>query len=272
MHESRKAIGPTGRNYRRETMRLSGKVILVAGGGGIGFGLARHFAREGARVVLGDLEEDAAGEVVKAIGGEGGEASAVRLDGTDETSIAAALAHCIETYNGLDGVHANFVSFADNNDDDGVIELPLAAYDETMRVNARGFLLCTRLAVPHLIARGGGSVLYTSSAGAYTGGRSRVAYAMAKSAIHALMRHVATRYGPDGVRANCIAPGSVMHEKWEDELSPAFKGWPLSRTPIKSRLGRPADIASLAALLMSDEGSYITGQVLSVDGGLTMRP
>jgi NAD(P)-dependent dehydrogenase (short-subunit alcohol dehydrogenase family) len=152
-----------------------------------------------------------------------------------------------------------------------VLELSLDAFDETLRVNARGFFLCTRFALPQLIRRGGGSIIYTSSAGAYAGGRSRVAYAMAKSAIHALMRHIATRHGPDGVRANCIAPGSVIHEKWDAELSPEFKDWLLSRTPIKARLGRPADIASVAAMLMADEGAYITGQVLNVDGGMTMR-
>lgn len=252
-------------------MRLKEKIILIAGGGGIGGELARRFAREGAQVVLGDLEIDGARDVVNEIQREGGEASAVRLDGSEEASIAAAIAHCAKTFGGLDGLHANFASFADNSNDDGVLELSLDVFDETMRVNARGFFLCTRHALPALMERGGGCILYTSSAGAYVGGRSRVAYAMAKSATHALMRHVATRYGPDGVRANCIAPGSIMHEKWEAELSPKFKDWLLSRTPIKSRLGRPTDIASIAAMLMSDEGSYITGQVLSVDGGMTMR-
>lgn len=252
-------------------MRLNGKVILVAGGGGIGGATALALGREGAQVVLGDLDLDGARAVAAEVEAAGGVAGAVRLDGADAVSIAAAVAHCTTAHGGLDGLHVNFASFADNSDDDGVLELGVDAFDETLRVNVRGAFLCTRAALPALIARGGGAVVYTSSAGAYTGGRSRVAYAMAKSAVHALMRHVATRHGPDGVRANCIAPGAVMHPRWEAELPEAFKQAMLKRTPIKDRLGRPDDIATVAALLMSEDGSYITGQVISVDGGMTMR-
>ena len=94
---------------------------------------------------------------------------------------------------------------------------------------------------------------------------------MAKAADHALMRHVAVRYGPRGVRANAIAPGAIMHAKWEEVLPQDMKDWLLSNALIKSRLGRPQDIAAISALLMSEEGSYITGQVFCVDGGVTMR-
>lgn len=251
--------------------KLEGKVLLVAGGGGIGGELARRYASEGAQVTLGDLDLDAARAVVSTIVEAGGQASALRLDGADEGSIAAAVVHCCATYGGLDGLHANFASFADNGDADTVLDLALDAYDETMRVNARGFYLCTRHALPAIIARGGGCIVYTSSAGAYRGGKARVAYAMSKSAGHALMRHVASTFGKDGVRANSVAPGMIMHEKWEAELKPEFKEWLIGNAALKTRFGRPTDIAALSALLMSDEGAYITGQVLSVDGGMTMR-
>ena len=250
---------------------LKGKSLLVAGGGGIGGELARRFAREGALVTLGDVDLASARAVVAEIIAAGGEASAVELDGSDERSIVAAVAHSRSAYGGLDGLHANFASFADSGDSNTVLDLPLAAYDETMRVNVRGFLLCTRHALPALIARGGGTILYTSSASAYRGVKSRVAYAMSKAAGHALMRHVAATFGKDGVRANTIAPGSVIHERLESELTKEFKDWMLGNAVIKSRLGRPADIAAMSALLMSDEGSYVTGQVINVDGGLTMR-
>lgn len=94
---------------------------------------------------------------------------------------------------------------------------------------------------------------------------------MSKAAVHALMRHVAIRYGGQGVRANAIAPGTIMHEKWEASLSDSVKQRLLTAVPLNQRLGRPRDIAAVSALLMSDDGAYITGQVINVDAGLVMR-
>jgi NAD(P)-dependent dehydrogenase (short-subunit alcohol dehydrogenase family) len=148
--------------------------------------------------------------------------------------------------------------------------LPLEIYDEVMRVNARGFVLCTRRAIPAMLARGGGSMLYTSSGAAFVGEQVRVAYAMSKVATHALMRHVARRFGPNGIRANVIAPGVIAHPRFDTVISPSVAEQLKSHTAIR-RLGRPTDIAAMGALLMSDEGSFITGQVISVDGGNSMR-
>ena len=251
--------------------RLTGKVILVLGAGGVGSGLVKRYATEGADVFIGDVDLASASALAADIGAAGHRATALATDGADEASIAAALAVCTEKAGGLDGIHLNFASFVDCDDSVGVEDLPLDVYDETVRVNQRGFFLCTRAAIPHLLARGGGTILYTSSIAAYRGHPSRVAYAMAKSAGHALMRHVAQRHGASGVRANVVAPGTIMHGKWEAELPDDMKQGLLKSAVIKSRLGRPEDIAGISALLMSEEGSYITGQVLCVDGGVTMR-
>jgi len=151
-----------------------------------------------------------------------------------------------------------------------IMGIPLGVFDEVMRVNARGFMLCTRLALPALIARGGGSIIYTSSGAAHIPLQDRVAYAMSKAAGHALMRHVALRYGAQRVRANVIAPGVITHARFQAVLDPAVIERMERAVPI-GRLGTAQDIAALGALLMSDEGSYITGQVLSVDGGNSMR-
>ena len=161
---------------------LAGKVILVAGAGGIGGGLARRYAAEGARVVLGDIDLDAARETVDEIQRENGDATAIHLDGADEKSVIAAVETCRKTYGGLDGLHANFANLADNNPELGILELPLEIYDETQRVNARGFYLCTRAALPLMIERGGGSIVYTSSAAANAKSPAQVAYAMSKAA------------------------------------------------------------------------------------------
>jgi NAD(P)-dependent dehydrogenase (short-subunit alcohol dehydrogenase family) len=252
-------------------MRLKGKTILVVGGGGIGSGLARRYALEGGNVVLGDIDEHSAVETVNEIRALGGQALATRLDGTDEKSIGESIALACQEFGGLDGLHANFASFVDQDQDTGVLELPLTSFDETMRVNLRGYYLCTRAALPALLARGGGSIIYTSSPAASKGEPTRVAYAISKAGGQALMRHVAARYGARGVRANCISPGSVLHGRHEDSLEPSMKEWLFSLALVKSRLGRPDDIAAMSALLMSDEGSYVTGQVISVDGGVTMR-
>ena len=251
--------------------RLNGKSILVAGAGGIGGELARRYAGEGANVVLGDVTREGAQSIVDEIASAGGEALATTLDGANEASVGAAVALACERFGGLDGVHANFATFVDHGEYDGVPDMPLEIFDETMRVNLRGFVLCARAAVPALLARGGGALLFTSSIAAYLPQGTQLAYAIAKEAGHALMRHVATRYGPQGVRANSIAPGTILHGDLPERLSQEFKDRMLAATRIKSRFGEPRDIASLGALLMSDEGSYITGQVITVDGGATMR-
>lgn len=253
------------------TERLRGKTILVAGGGGIGDGLARRFAAEGANVVLSDIALEAAETVATEIVAGGGNAVATRLDGADEASASAAVALACDKFGGLDGMHVNFASFVDQGQNVGVLELPLADYDETMQVNLRGYVLCTRAALPAMIERGGGSIVYTSSPAACKGEPTRYAYAIAKAGVEALNRHVASRYAASGIRANCISPGSTMHERLEEELDQSMKDFCLSLALIKSRLGRPEDIAAMSALLMSDEGSYITGQVIGVDGGVVMR-
>ncbi|MFM6831434.1 MAG: SDR family NAD(P)-dependent oxidoreductase [Novosphingobium sp.] len=251
---------------------LSGKTILIAGAGGIGNGLAIRYAAEGANVVLGDLDLATAQQAVEQIAAEGGKAIATTLDGADERSIAAAVQLCLETYGGIDGLHCNFACMADGDPTVDILGLPLDIYDETMRVNARGFYLCTRAVLPHLIARGGGSILYTSSSGANVGAPAYVSYAMSKSAGQALMRHVAVRFGAQGIRANTLAPALTLHSRIEHLVPPQMTDMAKAAAALKSRVGRPNDLAAMGALLMSDDGSYITGQVISIDGGTTMRP
>lgn len=250
-------------------LMLEGKCILVAGAGGIGNALAQRYAAEGARVVLGDIDLGAAEPVVDEIVKSGGDATAIHLDGADATSVDQAVAVCRDDLGGLDGLHVNFAYMADNNPQRGILDLPLDVFDEAQRVNARGFYLCTRAALPLLLERGGGSIVYTSSAAAHAPGP--VAYSMSKAAGHALMRHVATQYGPMGVRANSIAPALTLHPGVAALVPARFLEIARDAAAIRSRVGRPEDIAAMGALLLSDQGSYITGQVISIDGGTTMR-
>jgi NAD(P)-dependent dehydrogenase (short-subunit alcohol dehydrogenase family) len=251
--------------------RLTGKVIIVAGAGGIGNELARRYAREGASVLIGDIDGSLAETVAQEIAAAGDTAIAAQLDGADDASVKAAVDQAVARFGGLDGCHANFAGY-NQGDDEDILGLPMEDFDKVMSVNARGFVLCTRHALPHLLARGGGAMVYTSSAAAYLGEPVRLTYGMSKAALHALMRHVARRFGPEGIRANVIAPGVILHPKLEAMLPAETVQGFRDVTLLKTRLGQPGDIAAMGALLMSDEGAFITGQVLSVDGGTIMRP
>jgi len=251
--------------------RLSGKVIVIAGAGGIGSGLTRRYAAEGAAVVVGDLDEAGAKRVADEINASGGQALGAHLDGGDDASIGALVDLAVSSFGGLDGLHANYASFKDGESQQDILDLPMEVYDEVMHVNARGFVLCTRHALPHMLKRGGGSLVYTTTGGAYQGEAVRCAYAMSKNAVHALVRHVARRWGAEGIRANAIAPGVIAHGRFREVLPEDVKA-NLLTTNLVRKFGAPEDIAAMGALLMADEGAFITGQVISVDGGGLMRP
>ncbi len=251
--------------------RLNGKVIFLVGAGGIGDELARRYASEGASVLVGDIDGEAASRVASEIAASGGRAIGVALDATEADAIADAVALAKSEFGGIDGFHANF-TWVSPGDAGDILELPMAEYDAAMRVDARGYVLCTRIVLPALLERGGGAIIYTSSDSAYMGEPVRLAYAMSKASVHALMRHVARRFGPQGIRANVIAPGLMWHKKLAQFISPAMEEEFKQSNMLKTRLGKPSDIAAMAALLMADEGSYVTGQVINVNGGQVVRP
>ena len=252
---------------------LENKVIIVAGLGGIGNGLARQYFDEGGRLVLGDIDSETVSRVVADIDPSGQRMLGVALDGADEESVISIVRLAVDTFGRLDGLHVNFTNAADAYLPGGVVELPLEAFDEVMRVNTRGFVICAKHAIPPMIDAGGGSIVFTASIDAYNGASTRVSYAMSKAAELALMRHIARRYGPKGIRANAIAPGLIWHYKFDDQWMPeGVLEQTRARQMIKSRFGNPDDVAALGALLLSDDGSFITAQTISVDGGVTFRP
>lgn len=254
--------------------KLEGKVIVVAGAGGIGAGIAGCLADEGASVVVGDISHDAAAKVAEDIVARGGTAVATALDGADDASAKEIIALAVSRFGGLDGIHINF-AYLENARPSGmttdVLGQDLDDFDEAMRVNARGYLLCTRQAIPALLERGGGAIVYTATNSIYNGAADLLGYAMSKAPILPLMRHVATRYGPEGIRSNAISPGLIVHPRLEAVLSEAELTGYANAAPIQ-RLGRPKNIGAVSALLMSDDGDFITGQVIAVDGGGFMRP
>lgn len=245
---------------------LQGKVVVIAGGGAIGSATAERLVLGGARVVVGDLDATHAQALAERLREAGGECLGVGVDIADEHSVRELVGMAVAEYGGLDALHANAADLSIINDDTNVLDEPLEIFDRTIRVNLRGHWLCTRVALPELLKRGGGSLIYTTSAAAAMGEPVRPAYAVSKAGIEALMRHVATQWGKQGVRANAVAPGLVVAPHILDNLTPEFRE-SILRITRSPRLGRPADIASMVAMLVSDEGEWITGQVLGVNGG-----
>lgn len=248
--------------------RLEGKVALIAGGGAnIGAATAMRLADEGAAVVIGAHKVGGGKDIVERITAAGGKATAVQFDAVDEASVNALVATAVAAHGGLDAVLVNMADLSLHTKDTDALGIPMEVFDRAYAVNLRGHLLCTRAAIPEMLKRGGGAIVYTSSSAAFMNRPTGVAYSVTKYALVALMRHVATRWGKEGIRANVVAPGLVMSEKNRNHPR---KDQILAITQSK-RLGETEDIAAMVAMLMSRDGEWINGQVVCVDGGVTMR-
>lgn len=248
---------------------LKGKIGIVAGGGrGIGAATAKRLAAEGAHVVIGDLQADWALATAEKIKAEGGSALGIALDGTNADSQAAIVAAAVEKFGGLDFYHSNLAGGTEGDID--ILDCPPEVLDKSFAINTKSHFLATQAALPEILKRGGGAMIYTSS-GAATGGAAwQVAYPMTKNAIHALARHVASRFGKQGVRANVICPGLVLTEAVKQYLTDEYVERGLKAVP-HTRLGQPEDIAAAVTFLASDDGSWVNGQVWHVNGGAQMR-
>ena len=248
---------------------LNGKIGVVAGGGrGIGAATAMRLADEGALVVVGDINEAWAKDSAAAITKKGGKAIGVYLDGTSADSQKAIVAAALAEFGGLDFFHSNLAGGTEGDVD--ALNCPEDVFDRSVAINLKSHLLATQAALPAMLERGGGAMIYTSSGAASAGAAWQVAYPMTKNGIHALARHVAAKWGKDGIRANVICPGLIMTEAVAQHLSEAQVNDMRQRTP-SPRLGKPDDIAGAVAFLASDDGIFINGQVWHVNGGTQMR-
>jgi NAD(P)-dependent dehydrogenase (short-subunit alcohol dehydrogenase family) len=250
---------------------LTGKVVLVAGAAtGLGAASARRLAADGARVVVGDVSIEGAERTAAAIREVGSEAVAVQFDISDDASVMQLVASALHECGRLDAVHINAGAMDMVSRDTDVVDLDLDVWDRTIAVNLRGHMLVTRHVVPHLLAAGGGAIVYTSSIAAFTGEAKRPAYSVTKAGINALARHVASRWGREGIRANAVAPGLIVTDRIRDGAPPGLLDGMLARSR-SSRHGEESDVASMVAYLLSDDGSWINGQVINIDGGTVMR-
>jgi NAD(P)-dependent dehydrogenase (short-subunit alcohol dehydrogenase family) len=240
--------------------------------------MAKMYAEQGARLVLADMDGDGAEQRTAAICRTGGQALSCQVDVADDEQVRAMIDLAISNYGRLDVLHMNAALTPNSLDgstmtpehSQTVVDIPLETWDRTMNVNVRGFLLGVRHAIPHMIRQGGGNIIFTSSTGAIRAEHIRGAYGTSKAAVDGLMRHIATAFGKNNIRANSILPGCMLTTENEPRFSDAFKQIQLKHHALP-RLGRAEDIAHAAVFLASDESSFITGHSLVVDGGLTIH-
>ena len=240
--------------------RLEAKVALVTGAAmGIGAEIARVFASEGARVVIADIADERG----RAVAAEAG-ALYVHADISSAAEVGALFARTVEVAGGLD-VLVNNAIFAAG--DATIAELDEAVWDRTIAVCLKGPFLCTRQALPLMRARGGGSIVTLSSVNALFG-VGETAYTAAKGGLISMMRLVAAEYGSWGVRSNLICPGTIETENCMEywRRDPERFAKLLDMYPL-GRIGKPRDVALLAAFLASGDAAFITGSVQVIDGG-----
>ncbi len=252
--------------------RLGGKRAIVTGAGaGIGRAIAIRLSAEGARVALADLDEGAAEGVAGEIRGAGGEALIRRTDVTEAGEVEALVRGAVEEWGGLD-VMVNNAGVGVAATAEGTTE---EDWDRLMGVNLKGTFFGIKYAVPAMRASGGGSIVNMSSIAALVGLADRAAYCAAKGGILALTRAAAVDHVSEGIRVNCIAPGTV-DTPWVDRITSGYDDPDEARARMEARqphgrLVAPEEIAAMAAYLASDESASCVGACMVVDGGMTAR-
>ena len=250
---------------------LNGRVAIVTGGGGgIGGATARTLAAEGARVAVLDIDEPTANVIAAEIETTGGAACVIHTDLSDEVSVRAAVTEIAKRFGRIDVLHNN-AALTDSeflSRDTTVIDLDVEVWDRTLNVNLRSQMLMSKHVVPHMVAAGGGSIINMSSGAAFRGDRTRTAYGVSKAGVHALTMYTATSHGKDGVRVNTIVPGLIITDAVKAHLtSQMLEG--LARATLTPFVGAPQDVADLVVFLASDKSRYITGQMFTIDGGMS---
>lgn len=249
--------------------RLDGKVAIITGGAsGLGEGTVRRFVEEGARVVVADIQTDAARELVSSLGDT---TRFHRTDVTDESDVEAAVSAAVTEFGQLDCMfnNAGIVGAVGS-----ITETPVEAWDESLSILLRGVFLGCKHAARVMIAQGSGSIISTSSVAGIEGGLGPHAYTAAKHGVIGLTKSIANELAQHGVRANAIAPGSIVTAMTASVISGDHTDTDTAHQHISAGSplgigGMPIDIANAALYLASDDARYVSGHCLVVDAGLT---
>ena len=246
--------------------RLSGKVAIVTGStSGIGIGIAKVYAKEGAQVIICGRREARGQEVVDEIVAEGGKASYHHMDITQAESIEALMADTAKEFGKIDILVNNAANVALK--DGRVDELTLEMFDDIVQSDLRGTFYAIKCALPFMLENGGGSIVNIGSMASCGGDLGSTAYACAKAGVDILTQYTAQQYGKQGIRCNCIRPGLIVTPQNEAKVPQALKDIFLGSIMV-NRYGCPEDIAHAAVYFGSDESAYVTGQIINVDGGM----
>lgn len=245
-------------------MKLDDKTAIITGGAsGMGRAEAQAFAAQGARVVIADLNEEMANEVVSAIRSTGGTAMAVKTDVTDEQDLKTLVERTIAEYGQIDVLVNNagvFDKYANS------LDTTEPQWDFIFNINVKSVFTLTNLVLPGMISRGKGSIVNIASVAGLVAGKGGAAYTASKHAIIGYTKHVAATYGKDGIKVNAICPGTISTPL----IAASLENIPTYAIPV-GRFGEAEEVADLAIFLASDDANFMQGAAIPIDGEFTIQ-
>lgn len=251
-------------------MKLEERVAVITGAGsGIGQAMSLLFAREGARILAADINGEAAAATAEAVTSAGGTCQPFTVNVTEPEQVRAMIEQAVSAYGGVD-ILCNNAGIGSTTD---VVECEPDEWDRVMTVNAKSVYLGCKYAIPHMLEKGSGVIVNTASVAGMVGIAKRASYCASKGAVIALTRQVAIEYVKQGIRVNCLCPGTV-DSPWVERLLQNAEDKAAARQALEARqpigrLGTPEEVAAAALYLASDDAAFITGTGLVIDGGWT---